>query len=93
MIDLEKCFDWIKRPILYYKLLEMNIGGKIYKAIKALYTNNTAFVKVNNDVNTDWLDVPNGVRQGDPVSQNLFDIFINEFVKYLKSLKFGIDIG
>ena len=87
MIDLEKCFDWIKRPILYYKLLEMNIGGKIYKAIKALYT------KVNNDVNTDWLDVPNGVRQGDPVSQNLFDIFINEFVKYLKSLKIGIDIG
>ena len=71
----------------------MNIDGKIYKAIKALYTKNTAFVKVNNDVNTDWFDVPNGVRQGDPLSPNLFNIFINELVKYLKSLKIGIDIG
>ena len=63
------------------------------RLFKALYTNNAAFVKVNNDVNTDWFDVPNGVRQGDPLSPNLFNIFINELVKYLKSLKIGIDIG
>ena len=35
MIGLEKCFDWIKRPLLYYRLLEMNIDGKIYKAIQS----------------------------------------------------------
>ena len=63
------------------------------RLFKALYTNNAAFVKVNNDVNTDWFDVPNGVRQGDPLSPNLFNIFINELVKYLKSLKIGIGNG
>ena len=71
----------------------MNIDDKIYKAIKALYTNNTDFVKVNNNVNTNWFDVANGVSQGDPLSPNLFNIFINELVKYLKSLKIGIEVG
>ena len=41
-IDMEKAFDWIKRQLLLYKLLELNIVGNIYKAIKALCTNNKA---------------------------------------------------
>ena len=40
LVDLEKAFDWITRSLLFFKLLEFNIDGKIYRAIKALYTNN-----------------------------------------------------
>ena len=43
LVDLEKAFDWITRSLLFFKLLEFNIDGKIYRAIKALYTNNKAY--------------------------------------------------
>ena len=61
LIDMEKAFDRIKRSLLLFRLLEFNIDGKIYKAIKALYTNNSAFVRLNSQISTDWFDVPNGV--------------------------------
>ena len=93
MIDMEKAFDCLKRPFLYFKLLELNIDGKIYNAIKTLYSDNKAFVRVNNDVQTDWFDVPYGVRQGDPLSSTLFNIYINGLAEHLKQLDLGIEIS
>ena len=80
-MDMEKAFDWIKRPfLLYYLLLECNIDAKIYKAIKALkaYTANYIRNSYHASVGTDWYQVPSGVRQGNPLS--LFNIFIKWFV-------------
>ena len=93
MIDMEKAFDCLKRPFLYFKLLELNIDGKIYNAIKTLYSDNKAFVRVNNDIQTDWFDVPYGVRQGDPLSSTLFNIYINGLAEHLKQLDLGIEIS
>ena len=92
-VDMEKAFDWIRRPLLYYLLLECNIDGKIYKAIKALYTNNTAQLRINASLETDWFQVPSGVRQGDPLSATLFNIFINGLVENIKLLNIGININ
>ena len=86
-VDKEKAFDWIRRPLLYYLLLECNIDGKIYKAIKALYTNNTVKVRINASLETDWF------RQVDPLSATLFNIFINGLVENLKLLNIGININ
>ena len=43
---MKMAFDRINRDLLMYRLLEMNIDGKIYNAIKALYCNNTAYVRL-----------------------------------------------
>ena len=92
LVDFEKAFDWVKRSLLYYRLLEYNIDGKIYKAINALYSNNEAYVRLGTQ-NTDWFAVPNGVRQGDPLSTTLFNIYINSLVDHLKLLGIGIQIN
>ena len=46
-VDLERAFDRVNRDLLFYKLLRNNINGKIYKAIKLLYTNTLSCVTVN----------------------------------------------
>ena len=38
-IDMKKAFDWVDRDLLFFKLLNYNITGKIYWAIKSVYTN------------------------------------------------------
>ena len=73
--------------------MELNIDGKIYNAIKTLYSDNKAFVRVNNDTQTDWFDVPYGVRQGDPLSSTLSNININGLTEHLKQLDLGNEIS
>ena len=92
-MDLEKAFDCITRSLLFFKLSEFKIDGKIYQAIKALYTNNKAYEKVNNSIKSDWFNVSNGVRQGDPLSTTLFNIYINDLVEHLTLLGLRINIG
>ena len=45
-IFFEKEFDWIDRDMLMYKLVSYNVDGKFYKAIRAMYNNTRAIVKV-----------------------------------------------
>ena len=89
---MEKAFDWVDRTLLLYKLLEMNIDGKIYNCTKALYLKNSSFVRVGNGYATNWFDVTCGVRQGDPLSTTLFNIFINDLVEHVHQTNVGIKI-
>ncbi len=69
-IDMPKAFDWVDRDMLFYKLLEYNINGKIYKSIKALHNHPLSKVKVN-IYTTSWFTTESGVRQGDSLSPTL----------------------
>ena len=91
-IDFQKAFDCINRNYLFSKILNNNIDGKIYFAIKSLYSSNQACIKLNNYL-TDWFDCKNGVRQGDTLSPTLFSIFINDLADEIKSLSKGIMVG
>ena len=35
-IDFQKAFDYINHEFLYYKLLNLNINGKVYNSINSL---------------------------------------------------------
>ncbi len=46
-IDFMKCFDLIDRNMLFYKLTEYGIDGKLYRTLKMMYTNTMSAVNIN----------------------------------------------
>ena len=90
-IDFEKAFDWVNRDMLLYKLLLNNIDGKIYNAIKVMYTNTESCIRLNN-CKTDWFKCLSGVRQGDVLSTTLFSIFINDLALDVKNTNIRIPV-
>ena len=73
---MKKAFDWVNRDVLMYKLLtQSGLQGKLYKAIKSIYSSSSAFVRVNNSC-SDWFDITVGVKQGDTLSPTLFAMFL-----------------
>ena len=91
-IDMTKAFDSVNRNLLFYKLLRYNIEGKIYVAIKALYTKTSACINLNGHL-SHWFETFIGVRQGDNLSPMLFNIFLNDLATEINSLGLGIKIG
>ncbi len=90
-IDLEKAFDWIDRDMLFYRLLQYNIDGKMYKAVKSLYNDCYTCIRINNHY-TDWFPVTTGVKQGDNISPTLFSLYINELAKEINNLNLGVKL-
>ena len=62
----------------------------MYFAIKSLYQNTKACVRINNSC-TDWF--ASGVRQGDNLSPSLFAILINNLFADIDCLKRGIYVN
>ena len=87
---MSKAFDWVNRDLLFLRLLQYGVDGKLYRTIKTLYRNNVSCVKINN-CNTEWFEISSGVRQGDTLSPSQFLLFINELTVELKNLNIGIN--
>ena len=90
-VDFFKCFDMIDRNLLFFKLTEYGVDGKLYRTIKNMYTNTSSCVNVNN-VLTDWFTTENGCRQGDVTSPTAFSLLINDLLKELNSSDLGVKI-
>lgn len=92
-IDLKKAFDSVIHPALILKLAKIGIGGKYISAIQSMYKNIRLHVKINNDEMTEAFPSDVGVFQGDNLSPNLFNIFINDITKIFDSSCAPITIG
>jgi hypothetical protein len=90
-IDFKKAYDFINRDMLWMRLQESGISGKMHRAISSLYSFVSSSVRVNS-LNTDWFEVRTGLRQGCILSPLLFNLYINDLITYLKSFNVGIDI-
>ncbi len=91
-IDMQKAFYLVDRDLLFYRLLQNNIDGHMYNAIKALYSNPVARI-ILNETYTDWFDTTSGVKQGDSLSLTLFGIYMNDLIAELNSYDLGVKLG
>ena len=83
-VDFRKAFDSVIHTGIKIKLLQNGVGTRFYNVIKSMYANNQFCVRITNGL-TEYFKVGVGVRQGDPLSPNLFKIFINDLPSYLES--------
>ena len=91
-VDMKKAFDWTNHELLFYKLLNNGITGRLYNAIKLIYKNPLSCLRLNSFY-TDWFSPENGVRQGDTMSPTLFALYINDLVENLNEIGKGVKIG
>ena len=64
----------------------------MYRAIIFLFRGSKARV-ILNEIATDWLDCPIGVKQGDNISPTLFSLYTNDLAEELKEAKIGIALA
>ena len=80
-VDLKKAFDSVWRLGLLYKITKNeNIGVKFYNLIKNMYKNTEASVKSKENI-SEYVSIDRGVKQGDNMSPNLFNVYINDLLE------------
>ena len=79
-IDLRKAFDSVVHPALLHKLLTYGIGVKFYNIIASMYENNVLEVKTGRAMLSDKFLATDGVKQGDNISLNIFNLYLNDIV-------------
>ena len=76
-VDFQKAFDYIVHDILWFKLVEIGVRGKMLNVIKSIYSNLKTRVKFDNRVSSDFTCCL-GVRQGEWLSPILFSMYLND---------------
>ena len=76
-VDFRKAYDSVWREGLLFKLLKMNIRGKVFNIIEDMLSNVLSTIKIHNNVSESF-KTTNGVKQGDILSPLLFNLFIND---------------
>ena len=75
--DFKKAFDSIWQKALFHKLESNNINGNFLELLKNIYKQSKCAIKINHKL-TKFFNHEKGVRQGDPLSPTLFNIYIND---------------
>ncbi len=83
-VDFRKAFDYVNHKYLLFKLYKNGIRGNFYQVIYSMYINRgfKSCVKSNNMISSHF-NCKTGVRQGDPLSPNLFKLFINDVQDFI----------
>ena len=91
LYDLEKAFDSVEHCILLQSLFEAGINGKVWRLIKACYSNLTAVVKSGSTLSARFA-VTRGVQQGPVLSPTFFLIVMDKLLQQLKATSAGLSI-
>ena len=88
---LFQAFDIVKHEKLIPMLQDLNIDGKDLQLIKNMYWQQTAAIKINNDI-SGYQRIEKGVRQGCVLSPELFSLYSEIILRTIED-KPGIRIG
>ncbi len=90
-IDYNKAFDMVNHDYLWGALKKQGVEIKIIEVIKTLYEQTTAYIKL--DKKGREFKIGRGVRQGDPLSPNLFNSVLEEIFRKMNWQEMGIKIN
>ena len=76
-VDFQKAYDSVWRDALMLKLLRSGIKGKFFDIVRQMYKDCSSCIR-SEGILSDKFDCITGVRQGDVLSPNLFNIYIND---------------
>ncbi|MES9879604.1 MAG: reverse transcriptase family protein [Sedimenticola sp.] len=91
-LDSQKAFDVVHHQILLAKLYHQGVTGRMWSAIRSMYTGLTGRVKWFSDV-SDGFDILQGVRQGGILSTHFYKTYINSLLLDIESRRLGKHIG
>ena len=80
-VDFKSAFDTVWHQGLLYKLKAAGVGTKFYNIIQNMYSKTEVCVKIDN-YRTDFFKSKLGVKQGDNLSPNLFNLYVNDLPSY-----------
>ena len=76
-VDFRKAYDSVWQEALMLKLLKLGIRGNFFGTIRAMYEDCNACIK-NDGLLSKTFSIQSGVKQGDVLSPNLFNMYIND---------------
>ena len=89
-VDLEKAFDCVYRVVLWGVLREYGVSDPLIRAVRSLYDRCQSLVRIAGK--TDLFPVRVGLRQGCPLSQILFIIFMDRISRRSQCVE-GVRFG
>ena len=84
-VDLKKAYDSVWHKGLFTKLASLNVTESFLNVIIDLYQKSSNAVKIDN-FRTNFFLCKRGLRQGCPLSPNLFNIYINDLPQLLNKV-------
>ena len=88
-IDYKKAFDSVQRGLLWGKLLNSGVNGKVLRVIRYMYAKAKSCAKTRHGLSQFFcfcFFVSNvGLRQGENLSPMLFSLFLNDLKGFLMS--------
>lgn len=88
-IDLSKAFDRVNYDMLFARLLQIGIEGKLWHAIRATYDGHKSIVAIGNHKSRTF-ELAAGVKQGSVLSPLLFVLYVNTLLESLEKTGAGV---
>ena len=84
-VHLKKAYDSVWHDGLFAKLASINLSGSFLNILVNLYQKSSNAVKIN-DFQMNFFSCGRGIRQGCPLSTNLFNIYVKELPQLLNKV-------